>query len=104
VRRLAPRPLALALGELTRRLEPSSELARVQAAWGQVVGEDIASHCEPVAVRAGVLRVACDEAVWASELELLAPDLLAGMAAREGLPPLTSLRASADLARDPKNA
>ncbi len=104
MRRLAPRPLAEALRAVTAALEPASDLARVQGAWEAVVGEEVASHCMPVGARDGVLRVACDEAVWAAEIELLAPDLLAAIAARAGLPRLSSLRASADLQRGPKNA
>ncbi len=101
MRRMAPRPLAVAIAELTAQLQPASELARVQRVWEEVAGEAIAAHCSPVSVRGGVLRVACDEAVWAAELELLAPDLLPALAARDGVDALTSIRCSADRARDP---
>jgi predicted nucleic acid-binding Zn ribbon protein len=102
VRRRAPRPLAEALAALTAQLEPASELARVQRVWGEVAGAVIAAHCSPVSVRGGVLRVACDEAVWAAELELLAPDLLPALAGRGGAVTVTSMRCSADRARDPE--
>ena len=82
MRRMAPRPLAVAIAELTAHLQPASELARVQRVWEEVAGEAIAAHCSPVSLRGGVLRVACDEAVWAAELELLAPE----SAARSGRP------------------
>jgi predicted nucleic acid-binding Zn ribbon protein len=102
MRRMAPRPLAVAIAELTAQLQPASELGRVQRVWEEVAGEAIAGHCSPVSVRGGVLRVACDEAVWAAEVELLAPDLLPALAARDGLAAVTSIRCSADRARGPE--
>ncbi|HLW96247.1 MAG TPA: DUF721 domain-containing protein [Solirubrobacteraceae bacterium] len=102
MRRLAPRPLGLAIAELTAQLQPASELARVQRVWEEVAGEAIAAHCSPVSVRGGVLRVACDEAVWAAEVELLAPQLLPVLAGHGGIPAVTSMRCSADRARGPE--
>ena len=103
MKRRAPRPLGLALGALGARLEPASELARVQRVWEEVAGEAIASHCAPISLRAGVLRVSCDEAVWAAELELLAPDLLPALSARGAVATVASLRCSADRERGPKS-
>jgi predicted nucleic acid-binding Zn ribbon protein len=104
VRRRAPRPLAAAIAELTAQLQPASELARVQRVWAEVAGEAVAAHCSPISVRGGVLRVACDEAVWAAELELLAPDLLPALAGRDGIAAVTSMRCSADRPRDPQKS
>jgi predicted nucleic acid-binding Zn ribbon protein len=56
-------------------------LARVQAAWPTVAGPVLAAEAQPVAEREGVVTVACSSAVWAQELELLGPDLLAGLTA-----------------------
>jgi predicted nucleic acid-binding Zn ribbon protein len=96
VRRRAPRPLGDALRDLTRRLEPASPLARVQRVWSDVVGEVTAAHCAPVGERGGVLKVACDEAVWAAELDLMAPEILARLAHARVDPPITALRCRAD--------
>ena len=104
MRRLAPRPLATALAALTAELEPASELARVQRVWAEVAGEAVAAHCAPVGLREGVLRVACDEAVWAAELELLAGSLLPALAARAGISRVASLRCSATASSDRQNA
>ena len=76
MRRRGPRPLADALEQLGHRAAPPTLLARVQAAWGEVVGPAIAAEAQPVGERAGTVTVACRSAAWASELELLAPDLL----------------------------
>jgi predicted nucleic acid-binding Zn ribbon protein len=100
--RRAPRPIAAALATLARTLEPSTPLARVQGVWESVVGPAVAAHCMPVGERGGVLQVACDEAVWAAELELMGPELVARVAAAVGRPEITSLRARATLSQAPK--
>jgi predicted nucleic acid-binding Zn ribbon protein len=81
MRRLAPRPLSIALDGVIGDVAPATLLARVQAAWGSVAGPHLAAAAQPVAERDGVVTVACESGVWAQELELLAPDLLAGLEA-----------------------
>jgi predicted nucleic acid-binding Zn ribbon protein len=77
VRRLAPRPLAAALDGVVAGAQPTGLLAAVQSAWPGVAGPALAAAAAPVSERDGTVTVACESAVWASELELLAPDLLA---------------------------
>lgn len=96
MRRRGPRPLAVALEQLGHQAAPATLLARVQAAWGEVVGPAIAAEAQPVGERAGTVTVACRSAAWASELELLAPDLLGklnGALAEPAERPLKALRA-----------
>lgn len=76
MRRPGPRPLSIALEQAARAAAPATLLARVQAAWPEVAGRTVAAAAAPVAEREGVVTVACESAVWAGELELLAPDLL----------------------------
>jgi predicted nucleic acid-binding Zn ribbon protein len=76
VSRSAPRPLAGAISELTASLAPSTPLARIQGVWPEAVGPAIASAARPVAAHDGSVTVACEAAVWAAELELLAVDLI----------------------------
>jgi predicted nucleic acid-binding Zn ribbon protein len=76
MRRRAPRSLATALAQVTAGLEPATTLGRVQGCWADVAGELIASVAQPVSERDGVVTVACESAVWAQELDLLAPDLI----------------------------
>jgi predicted nucleic acid-binding Zn ribbon protein len=76
MRRRGPRPIASVLEGMVREAAPATLLARVQAAWGEAVGPAIAVEAQPVAERDGTLTVACRSATWASEIELLAPDLL----------------------------
>jgi predicted nucleic acid-binding Zn ribbon protein len=96
MRRREPRSLAAALEQLGHQTTPATLLARVQAAWGEVVGPAIAAEAQPVAERSGTVTVACRSAAWASELELLAPDLLEKLNGALGDPtgrPLKALRA-----------
>jgi len=102
VRRLAPRPLALALASVTAGLEPASDLAAVQAAWAPLVGPAIADHAIPVGERGGVLDVACDEAVWAAELELMGPDLVDALEQALGRRAVTSIRCRTGPQKGPK--
>lgn len=74
--RPAPRLLSTALDSLTATLAPASTLARVQEMWERVVGPAVAAAAKPTAERQGVLTVTCSAAVWAQELDLLAPALL----------------------------
>ena len=84
MRRRAPRPLALALDGVVERSGPATLLARAQAAWREAAGPGLAPFAEPVSERDGVLTVACESGVWAHELELLGPDLLARVNAAVG--------------------
>jgi predicted nucleic acid-binding Zn ribbon protein len=84
MRRRAPRPIAAALEGVVKRVEPATLLARAQGVWGEAAGPALAGFARPVTERDGVLTVACDSAVWAQELELLGPDLLARLNAALG--------------------
>jgi predicted nucleic acid-binding Zn ribbon protein len=76
MRRLAPRPIAIALDDLRAQWEPDTPLAAVQRVWRATVGETIADAAQPTAARGGVLTVSCGAAVWAQELDLMAPTIL----------------------------
>jgi predicted nucleic acid-binding Zn ribbon protein len=84
VRRRAPRPLSAALRGVVRETEPATLLARVQGAWPEVAGDAVAAAARPVAEREGVVTVACESSLWAHELELLGPDLVARLVDRLG--------------------
>jgi predicted nucleic acid-binding Zn ribbon protein len=77
VRRLAPRPLSEALAGAVRGARPAGLLAAVQSAWPDVSGAALAAAATPSSERAGMVTVSCESSVWAQELELLAPDLIA---------------------------
>lgn len=95
MRRPAPRPLTYALAAEVDRTTPQTTLARAQACWEHAVGPAVAGQAWPLAERDGTLTVGCRTATWASELELLAPDLLAALNAtlgEGGEGPLRALR------------
>ena len=75
-RRRAPRPLAASVEALADALAPSDPLARVQRVWPSAVGAAVAREAAPVAVRGSTLTIGCRSAVWAQELDLMAPELL----------------------------
>jgi predicted nucleic acid-binding Zn ribbon protein len=86
VRRRAPAAIADVLKQAVAQAAPDTLLARVQACWPRVAGPAIAAEAAPSAEREGTVTVDCSGSVWAQELALLAPDLVAGLnAALEGL-------------------
>ena len=101
MRRRAPRPIATALEAFTASLAPATVLAAVQGVWSAAVGETIAAHAVPVGERAGVLEVACDESVWAAELELMGPEIVARLSAALGRRAITALRCRTGVEREP---
>jgi len=92
MRRTQPRPLSHAVAALADRLAPQTTLAAVQRVWPDAVGEVIAAQAEPTGERGGVLTVTCSSAVWAQELDLMGPDLVARLNAAIGEEVVRSLR------------
>ena len=76
MRRLAPRPIGLALDALRDEWEPDTLLAAVQRVWPATVGATIADAAQPTAERGGVLTVSCAASVWAQELDLMGPTIV----------------------------
>jgi predicted nucleic acid-binding Zn ribbon protein len=62
---------------------PKAE-AMVFGAWERVVGPDIARHSRPVKLDAGVLTVEAESTAWATQLRMLAANLLKSIAAEVG--------------------
>jgi predicted nucleic acid-binding Zn ribbon protein len=87
--------MGLAMAALTDRLAPRTTLADVQRVWPDVVGATVAREATPTAERAGVLTVTCRSSVWAQELDLLGPELVAKVNAALGAAPITALRCQA---------
>jgi predicted nucleic acid-binding Zn ribbon protein len=99
MRRHDPRPLSHAIAALADRLAPQTTLAEVQRIWVAAVGEVIAAQAEPTGERDGVLTVTCSSSVWAQELDLMGPELVARLNAALGADTLRALRCSAAPAR-----
>jgi predicted nucleic acid-binding Zn ribbon protein len=58
--------------------------ARLFTAWADIVGDDVAAHCEPSGLREGELRISAESTAWATQLRLLAGTLLARIVAEVG--------------------
>ena len=99
MRRREPRPLGHAISALAEQLAPLTLLADVQRVWPQAVGDLVAAQAEPTGERDGVLVVTCSSAVWAQELDLMAPDLIERLNGLLGGAPVRSLRCQAVSAR-----
>ena len=77
MRRRAPRPLAIAIDQLTARLTPATLLGDVQGAWEAAAGPAIAREAAPVSERGGTVTLECASAVWMAEIDLMGPSLVA---------------------------
>ena len=56
----------------------------------------MAAQAEPTGERDGVVTVTCSSAVWAQELDLMAPDLVERLNAALGGAPVRALRCGDD--------
>lgn len=74
------------------RAAPKTPLAATQAAWEEVVGEQIAAAARPVAERDRKVTIECLDSVWAQELDLMQEQLLERLSARLGEQAPKSLR------------
>jgi predicted nucleic acid-binding Zn ribbon protein len=76
-----PLPLGSAINGLIREKawETPTAVAGVLGRWPEIVGEELAKHTEPGPHDAeeGILVVRCDSTSWATQLRLLAPQLVA---------------------------
>jgi predicted nucleic acid-binding Zn ribbon protein len=58
-----------------------ARVIRIADRWEEAVGSEVARHCEPTALRGDVLEVTADSSVWAQQLQLLGPEMLASLRA-----------------------
>lgn len=98
-RRRQPRPAGPAIEQLAERLAPATTLGAVLRAWPEVAGDDIAAQATPTGEAQGVVTITCRSAVWAQELDLMAPALVAGLNAAVGDERIRALRCQVAPAR-----
>lgn len=89
-----PQPLGRLAGDLAKTRGWSGRVAEgsVFGRWQEVVGEDIAAHAAPTALRDGVLHISAESTAWATQLRMVQGQLLAKIAAAVGDGVVTSLR------------
>lgn len=83
-----PLPLGAAVARLSveRGWEMPLAVGGVLGRWPELVGPEVAQHCAPESYdeESRVLTVRCDATAWATQLRLLAPQLLARLNADLG--------------------
>jgi predicted nucleic acid-binding Zn ribbon protein len=70
---------------------PQLATGRLFGQWGEIVGDEVAQHARPVALRDGELTVAAESTAWATQLRLLQRKLLTKIAAGVGTGVVTKL-------------
>jgi predicted nucleic acid-binding Zn ribbon protein len=60
-------------------LDSPLRVMRVVECWEEAVGVEIARHCRPRSLREGTLDAEVDSSVWAQQLQLRAPEILAAL-------------------------
>ena len=68
--------------------------------WTEIVGEDIAEHCRPERLQDGELILIAESTAWATQLRLLARQLLGRIAAEVGPGVVTKLKVRGPTAPD----
>lgn len=72
------KPVKTGLEALSARLGtgPTDSLSSVLGAWNDLVGEQVASHATPAAIRKSTLVVQVDESRWATQLKWMSQQIL----------------------------
>jgi predicted nucleic acid-binding Zn ribbon protein len=78
-RRGQPRQVGGVIGQVLDELglESAASAFRIGERWSDWVGEEVARHCRPVQVRGRVLEAEVDSSVWAQQLQMRRPAILA---------------------------
>ncbi len=50
--------------------------------WPEIVGNEIADHCEPITLYEGKLTIRAESTSWATQLRLISPELLKNIRSR----------------------
>lgn len=95
-----PQPLSTAARDVAKKQGWSLRVAEgaVFGQWPSVVGQQIAEHAVPTALRAGVLSVSAESTAWATQLRIIQARVLAKIAAEVGDGVVTSLKITGPVA------
>ena len=72
---------------------------RVLEEWDTIVGEQIAAHCRPVSLDAGVLVVSADSSAWASQMRMISSQLITRVHEHVGASVISELTVTGPAAR-----
>ncbi|TPG35104.1 DUF721 family protein [Mycolicibacterium hodleri] len=89
-----PQTLGRATSDLAKNRGWSPRVAEgsVFGQWATVVGDQIAEHANPAALREGVLTVEAESTAWATQLRMIQAQILAKIAAAVGDGVVTRLK------------
>ncbi|HJC27814.1 MAG TPA: DUF721 domain-containing protein [Candidatus Dietzia intestinipullorum] len=81
-----PQPLGRLVGQVARKRGWDDKVAtgRLFAEWDRIVGEDVAAHATPDRLEDKILYVRASSTAWATQLRLMAADILRKIAAAMG--------------------
>jgi len=73
-----PGKLSEVLGELvaTRDWKKGIAEGTLFSNWGEIVGDEVAAHCEPITLLEGRLTIRAESTAWATQLRLISDELL----------------------------
>jgi predicted nucleic acid-binding Zn ribbon protein len=94
-RRSVPSSVGQVIGALASEVQPASLLGDVQRVWPAIAGEALARVATPTAAARGTVTLACQDSLWAHELQLRERDFLEQFATRLGAGVVTKLRCQA---------
>jgi predicted nucleic acid-binding Zn ribbon protein len=96
-----PRPMSEGVESLLRRMgwTEQVEVAAVTARWREVIGDQIADHCEPVSFEEGALTLRASSTAWATQLTLMAGQIRHRLNEEFGREIVTELRILGPVAR-----
>ena len=102
-RRSTPQAIGPVVGQVLGDLGLDAAIAafRIGELWEEAVGEEIARHCRPVAVRGGVLEAEVDSSVWCQQLQMERVQLLAALKQALGDDAPSDLRLRVGYSRHP---
>jgi predicted nucleic acid-binding Zn ribbon protein len=72
--------------------DPNAPGLRLLRVWASAVPADVAQHCEPTDWKQGTLELTVATPVWAQQIALRKPEILAGLRAALGPSAPTDLR------------
>ncbi|MCH7867603.1 MAG: DUF721 domain-containing protein [Myxococcales bacterium] len=93
-RKREPQAVADVLGGVlaAMQLDLAAPVAAIGENWEAIVGREVAEHCRPVGIKAGVLHADVDSSVWCQQLHLRSPEILSALKDFLGSTAPTALR------------
>ena len=95
-----PQPLGATLRTWVASAGAGADLkkATLFASWQKIVGPEVADHCSPVSLTDGELVVEAESTAWATQIRMLAPQLLRRINAEVGDRTVIRIRARGPVA------